>query len=60
MACIPSSLEVQKDTFRISDSRVQDSSSILARNRIADWRYNFGDNYIEQAASNDGVIRWDT
>jgi predicted Zn-dependent protease len=59
MVCVPVTLSVQKDMFRIATGKDHDSSSVLADNKITDWRYNFGENYIEQAPSSDGIVRWD-
>ncbi len=60
MMCMPVTMDIQKRVFKIADSAAEDSAAVLAQNRIADWKYAFGENYIEQAPSNEGIIRWDT
>jgi len=56
-------LTVQKEVFHITEKRENDSAEQLASDKISEWRsnitYNIGDNYIEQASSDKGIIRWD-
>jgi tetratricopeptide (TPR) repeat protein len=55
---------VQKEMFEIASSLQNDSAQDLAENKVSEWRNNItrniGDNYIEQAPTDDGILRWDT
>lgn len=57
------SIRVQKELFDISNSKEKDSAQSLANIRLNQLRNFFvrdmTDNYIEQAANEIGVIRWD-
>ena len=57
-------IEVQKEVFDIASSDSKDSAQALAQSKINKWRnivlQNIGDNYIEQVAINNGIMRWDT
>ena len=56
-------LKVQKDLFEISKSKINDSAKRIAANRVNEWRqnvnYNVGNNYIYNAPSERGIVRWD-
>ena len=55
--------EVQKAVFEIATSDKNDSAQQLAQIQISKWKYNvlknIGDNYIEQAPLDNGILRWD-
>lgn len=57
-------ITVQKELFEIASSSNNDSAQDLAENKTAEWRNNvmrnIGDNYIEQAPMDKGIMRWDT
>ncbi len=57
-------ITVQKELFEIASSSQNDSAQDLAENKVAEWRNNvmrnIGDNYIEQAPIDKGIIRWDS
>lgn len=57
-------ITVQKELFEIATSSNNDSAQYLAETRISEWRnnvmHNIGDNYIEQAPMDKGIMRWDT
>ena len=54
---------VQKELFEIASSSQNDSAQLKAETIINDWRRKInttiGDNYIEQAPLDKGIIRWD-
>lgn len=54
---------VQKEVFNLAVSPQEDSAQHAALKTITDWKnnviYNIGDNYIEQAPYEKGIIRWD-
>ena len=56
-------LKVQKDLFELSQSKIDDSAKRIAAEKINDWRlnvnYNAGNNYIYNAPSERGIVRWD-
>lgn len=60
---IKPTIKVQKEIFEIANGEIKDSASLLAQDKISDWKnnifYNIGDNYIEQAPYEKGIIRWD-
>ena len=53
---------VQKEMFNIASSDDKDSAQTVAEAKIAEWRNNIlsniGSNYIEQAPSDKGIVRW--
>lgn len=53
---------VQKEMFNIASSDDKDSAQTVAEAKIAEWRNNIlsniGNNYIEQAPSDKGIVRW--
>lgn len=53
---------VQKEMFSIASSDDKDSAQTVAEAKIAEWRNNIlsniGNNYIEQAPSDKGIVRW--
>ena len=53
---------VQKEMFNIASSDDKDSAQTVAEAKIAEWRTNIlsniGNNYIEQAPSDKGIVRW--
>ncbi len=55
---------VQKEIFEIAASSQQDSAQQAAERQVSEWRNKIisyiGDNYIEQAPLDKGIIRWDT
>lgn len=55
---------VQKELFEISTSQYDDSARSLATIKVSAWRNNvmknIGDNYIEQAPLDNGIVRWDS
>lgn len=57
-------LTVQKELFEIASSSNNDSAQNLAENKVSEWRNNvmrtIGDNYIEQAPMDKGIMRWDS
>ena len=57
-------LKVQKDLFEISESDLNDGAKRIASKKVDDWKlnieYNVGSNYIYNAPSEKGIIRWDT
>lgn len=57
-------LKVQKDLFEISQSSIDDGARRVALKQIEEWRlnvnYNIGSNYIYNAPSEKGIVRWDT
>lgn len=57
-------LKVQKDLFEIAESNLNDGAKRVASKKIEDWKlnieYNIGSNYIYNAPSEKGIIRWDT
>lgn len=56
--------DIQKEVFELANGQINDSAAILAQDQIESWKnnifYNIGDNYIEQAPYEKGIIRWDT
>lgn len=60
---LPPDASVQKELFEIATSSQEDSAQHAAMNKISEWRNNIilriGDNYIEQAPYEKGIIRWD-
>ncbi len=56
-------IKVQKEMFLLSTDNIKDSAKLTATSIINDWRNNIyrtiGENYIEQAAFDKGIIRWD-
>lgn len=54
---------VQKEIFDMALNNQEDSAQHAALNAVNEWRnnvtYNIGDNYIEQAPFEKGIIRWD-
>lgn len=58
------SITVQKEIFEIASSTNNDSAQDLAENKVNEWRNNvmrnIGDNYIEQAPMDKGIMRWDS
>lgn len=56
-------LVVQKEMFAISAGKERDSAQHAAESCILEWRNsimrNIGDNYIEQAPMDKGILRWD-
>ncbi len=53
---------VQKEMFNVASSDDKDSAQTVAEAKIAEWRNNIlsniGNNYIEQAPSDKGIVRW--
>lgn len=56
-------LTVQKEMFEIASSKDKDSAQYAAEVKVSQWRNNvlrnIGDNYIEQAPLDKGILRWD-
>ena len=56
-------LTVQREMFEIASSKEKDSAQYAAEEKISQWRNNvlrnIGDNYIEQAPLDRGILRWD-
>lgn len=56
-------IAVQKELFRISEGKENDSAQNLAILKISDLRLRLtslvSDNYIEQVTSENGIVRWD-
>ena len=56
-------LKVQKTLFEISQSNIDDTARYIAKKKINEWRSNveenIGSNYIHNAPSEKGIIRWD-
>ena len=56
-------LKVQKALFEISQSNIDDTARYIAKKKINEWRANveenIGSNYIHNAPSEKGIIRWD-
>ena len=56
-------LKVQKTLFEISQSNIDDTARYIAKKKINEWRANveenIGSNYIHNAPSEKGIIRWD-
>lgn len=57
-------ITVQKEVFEIASGTQNDSAQDLAENKVSEWRNNvmrtIGDNYIEQAPMDKGIVRWDS
>jgi len=57
-------LQVQKDMFELSQSKIDDAARRTALRKVNEWRsnvnYNIGNNYIYNAPSEKGIVRWDT
>ena len=57
------SMTIQKEIFMLANSEHNDSASQVASNKVNEWRsnvlQNIGDNYIEQAPMDNGILRWD-
>lgn len=55
--------DVQKEVFALATSNQEDSAQQAALNQVSEWRNNIitriGDNYIEQAPYEKGIVRWD-
>lgn len=55
---------VQKEMFELASSTHKDSAQDIAENKVSEWRMkilnSIGDNYIEQASTDKGIVRWDT
>ena len=55
---------IQTEIFKFSQSKEDDAAKILAEHQVAQWKNNIlsniGDNYIEQAAFNNELLRWNT
>lgn len=58
------SYTIQKEVFEIASGNQQDSAQQAALNKVNEWQRtiltNIGDNYIEQAPMDKGILRWDT
>lgn len=56
-------LTIQKEMFEIASGNSDDSAQTVAETKIGEWRNNIlgniGNNYIEQAPSDKGIVRWD-
>ncbi len=54
---------IQKQVFEIANDNLTDNAQQLAQEKIFEWQnnvtYNIGDNYIEQASGDNGIVRWD-
>lgn len=57
-------LKIQKELYKISQVNQPDSADLIADRQISKWRnqifFNSGENYIEQAPSDNKILRWDT
>lgn len=57
------SITVQKEVFEMSMSEKKDSAQLAAEDKVSEWKnnvlQNIGNNYIEQAPLDNGIIRWD-
>lgn len=57
------SITIQKEVFEIATGNQKDSAQQVAQNQIDDWQKailaNIGENYIEQAPFDKGILRWD-
>ncbi len=60
---LPADADVQKELFAIAVSDQEDSAQQTASDKISEWKnnlkINIGDNYIEQAPLDSGILRWD-
>lgn len=58
----PATLDIQKKVYAMSIDPQNDSARSLAQLKIYEWRnnvmQNIGQNYIEQASNDGGVMRW--
>lgn len=56
-------LDVQKELFQLTQTKISDSADLIANRQIAIWRsqilMNSGENYIEKAPSDGQILRWD-
>lgn len=56
-------LQIQRELFKLSQTKISDSANMIADRQIAKWKYqilsNIGENYIEQAPANGQILRWD-
>ena len=64
MYVMPATLNIQKEMFEIASSEQEDSAQLAAEEKIIQWKTHisnkFGDNYIEQATQDNGILRWDS
>ena len=62
LANLKPTYKVQKAMYKFANDDKDDSASILAHDKITEWKRNIhsniGDNYIEQAPSDANIIRW--
>lgn len=60
---LPPTLKIQKAIYELSQDSLTDSANLIAAQQISTWRnqiaLNIGENYIEQAPLNGGILRWD-
>ncbi len=63
MENLPATIDIQKEIFEIATDNNNDSAQQAAINKINEWQSNIynniGDNYIEQAPLDNGILRWD-
>lgn len=56
-------LDVQKELFKLSQTKISDSADLIASKQIAIWKseilMNSGENYIEKAPTDGQILRWD-
>lgn len=56
--------DVQKELFKITQTKISDSANMIASRQIAIWKSQIlmgsGENYIEKAPSDGQILRWDT
>ena len=59
---LPANLKTQKKVYLIYSGEPKDSAQALAESKVLEWRNNvlnnIGANYIEQVASEMGIVRW--
>lgn len=56
-------LDVQKELFKLSQTKIADSARLIAKRQISIWKtrilINAGENYIENAPMDGQILRWD-
>lgn len=56
-------ITIQKEVFEIASGNELDSAQLVADNQVSEWRQKIfnliGDNYIQQAPFDRGILRWD-
>ncbi len=56
-------LEIQKELYKVSQSKLNDSAALIAQIQIQKWKStilsNIGTNYIDKVPFNEQILRWD-